>query len=374
MRIFYWQSSKAQEGNFGDDLNAWLWDALMPGDWPRNDDVMLAGVGTVLTRQLPPAKRLLILGSGAGYGELPQAVFQAHCHCYGVRGPLTAALLELDDRKVLADPAILIPEVFDVPPLSPLDRPVVFVPHLDSARRSDWASVCQLAGVSLVDPRHESKEVIRQLARARLVLAESMHAAIIADAYRVPWIPVWSSCEINKFKWADWALAVGARVIPESIAPPSRVAWLDNRFAARAQADLALVPGLDFTLGLSISQALGDIRARQALSRDPKARKRKERYLKLRRKLLVPAMKMLGNHPDAMLQQCAEQLNRLAERQGYLSDDQQLHFARERLYVAVEALKADRRDGFSQQGKVRSLRLTQSQMKRQPVQVSYKHS
>src|SRR5690606_31984382 len=42
----------------------------------------------------------------------------------------------------------------------------------------------------------------------KLVIAEAMHAAIIADSYRVPWVSVSSSRRINAFKWQDWAASL----------------------------------------------------------------------------------------------------------------------------------------------------------------------
>ncbi|GAB3015011.1 polysaccharide pyruvyl transferase family protein [Bowmanella dokdonensis] len=346
MHVHYWQSPEGKEGNFGDDLNAWLWRALLPGDWDDNTDVMLAGAGTVLTHQLPAANRLVVLGSGAGYGSLPDFIHQPHCRCYGFRGPLTARLLGYGEDYVLADPAILIPDVLEVPPLPPNDRQVVFVPHLDSMRRSDWGKVCRMAGIALVDPRDESKQVIRQLARARLVLAESMHAAILADAYRVPWIPVWSSREISRFKWNDWALAVGARVRPVFVHPPSRIGWLDDKMAAVALNDNANLASLS-TEQPDLSAAVRELAAQQARRRDRSIMARRRRYLKIRRKLLLPLLNAIGNHPTGRISRTATQLQGLASQQGYLSDEQQFQAARQRLYQALQRLAADRQDGFN---------------------------
>ncbi|HIG9055252.1 TPA: polysaccharide pyruvyl transferase family protein, partial [Klebsiella michiganensis] len=51
----------------------------------------------------------------------------------------------------------------------------------------------------------DSKFVIQKIRHARLVLADAMHAAIISDAMRVPWIPMITSNQINTFKWLDWS-------------------------------------------------------------------------------------------------------------------------------------------------------------------------
>ncbi|RVI74215.1 polysaccharide pyruvyl transferase family protein, partial [Sinorhizobium meliloti] len=45
MKPYYWES---QHGNFGDDLNLWLWDFLLPGFREVHPETLLVGVGTVL--------------------------------------------------------------------------------------------------------------------------------------------------------------------------------------------------------------------------------------------------------------------------------------------------------------------------------------
>ena len=45
MQPFYWESA---HGNFGDDLNLWLWDFLLPGFREVHPEVLLVGVGTCL--------------------------------------------------------------------------------------------------------------------------------------------------------------------------------------------------------------------------------------------------------------------------------------------------------------------------------------
>jgi succinoglycan biosynthesis protein ExoV len=69
MNPFHWQS----ESNFGDALNTWLWDRLLPGFRDVHPDTWLVGVGTVLGGDmLPRTGRKLVLGSGCGYGRPSQ--------------------------------------------------------------------------------------------------------------------------------------------------------------------------------------------------------------------------------------------------------------------------------------------------------------
>lgn len=199
-------------GNFGDDLNAWIWDALLPGwqDW--DDDVTLIGVGTLLNEDRLAAfrdRRILVIGSGVGYGtRQPHLPLASGWDIRALRGPLSARALGLPETLGVIDPAAMIPELDGFRDLPKSDR-LVFVPHADSVRRHDWAALCQAAGIDYVSPQGEAREVIRRIGSARLVVAEAMHAAIIADAFRVPWVPVSISRKFNPAKWQDWAASLG---------------------------------------------------------------------------------------------------------------------------------------------------------------------
>jgi succinoglycan biosynthesis protein ExoV len=214
MDIFYW---KNDHGNFGDDLNTWLWDWLLPGIRECSPEMLLVGVGTVLVSDLLPAdRRKLVLGSGAGYNQIPDVASAAQWDIRMVRGAKTAASLGLAPELGIVDPAVVIA---DMPEFSAVPKRggTIFVPHWESAVAGNWEAVCAAAGIGYVDPTGESKSVIRQLAEADLVIAESMHAAILADAFRVPWIPVVTSEGINDFKWRDWAESVDAPYVPRQL-------------------------------------------------------------------------------------------------------------------------------------------------------------
>lgn len=69
----------------------------------------------------------------------------------------------------------------------------------------NWDTIGQRAGLEVVLPQDDAVSVINRTREARLVIAESMHGTIIADAFRIPWIPVAISHHFNSFKWQDWA-------------------------------------------------------------------------------------------------------------------------------------------------------------------------
>jgi succinoglycan biosynthesis protein ExoV len=214
-------------GNFGDTLNDWLWPELLPGVFDDDAQVRFVGIGTILDRNLPRAPLTVVFGTGTGYAPPPADLGPDRWRVYGVRGPLTARVLGLPAETVLTDPAILLASHPAFRDRS--QRGVVFVPHWKSVRFGQWRRACELAGIEFVDPCGDAREVVRRIAGARKVIAESMHAGIIADAFRVPWVPVVLSREVAAFKWADWAATVGVPYRPLRLPYSSPVELLRDR-------------------------------------------------------------------------------------------------------------------------------------------------
>ncbi len=226
MLPFYWESA---HGNFGDDLNLWLWDFLLPGFRDVHDETLLVGVGTVLNQALMPgAVHKLVVGSGFGYGALPDFSVREEWDLRCVRGPLTAAKVGLDPRLGIVDPAVM---VADMPEFQgiPNSGETIFVPHWESTVGGAWPAVCKAVGIGYVDPCSEARSVIRSIAGAGLVIAESMHAAILADAFRVPWVAVSTSQNVNSVKWQDWAASLDVTYRPRRIALSSRAEAITKR-------------------------------------------------------------------------------------------------------------------------------------------------
>jgi hypothetical protein len=143
-----------------------------------------------------------------------------------VRGPLTARALNLDERFAMTDPAILLATLRE---FSGLDRRgTIFVPHWKSVRYGNWEAICSSLGIEYVHPCGDSKAVVRRIAAAEKVIAESMHAAIIADAFRVPWIPVALSREVSPFKWVDWTSSVNVSYSPVCLPASNRIEYMRN--------------------------------------------------------------------------------------------------------------------------------------------------
>jgi hypothetical protein len=216
-------------GNFGDELNRWMWPELL-GDVSSDarDDVLFVGIGTILDRNLPAARVTVVFGTGAGYAPVPRdiAPHSARWRIYGVRGPLTARALSLEQRFAMTDPAILLATFRE---FSGLDRRgTIFIPHWKSVRYGNWEAICDSLGIEFVHPCRDSRTVVRRIATAEKVIAESMHAAIVADAFRVPWMPVALSREVSPFKWVDWTSSMKLAYRPVCLPASNRIEYMRN--------------------------------------------------------------------------------------------------------------------------------------------------
>ena len=201
MNLFF---CKVDGGNFGDDMNGWFWDELFP-DYPDlAPDTTLFGIGSILWRDnFKGYEKVLVMGSGSGYGVIPNELPKGTQIGF-VRGPRTARLLNLEADMAITDPAIMVSTFERFQDLKKTDE-VVFIPHIGTAKLPlNWEHVAERAGVKYLSPAIDSHDVITELAGASLVLAESLHGAIIADAFQVPWLPVSVSPTFNRHKWLDW--------------------------------------------------------------------------------------------------------------------------------------------------------------------------
>jgi succinoglycan biosynthesis protein ExoV len=211
-----------ERSNFGDDLNRWLWARLLGFPLDVDDGNLVLGIGTVISRSLIPfAKRYIVLSSGAGYDAPPLDFGGPKWEVLSVRGPLTAAALSLPPEKAIIDGAALLRLLPECEPLPEAQRKgIVFMPHYDSLPGGNWLQVCEMAGVEFLDPFADSEQTVQRIRKARLVIADAMHAAIVADALRVPWIPVALSPQHNTFKWLDWTMSLNLPYEPAML-PPS---------------------------------------------------------------------------------------------------------------------------------------------------------
>jgi succinoglycan biosynthesis protein ExoV len=222
MHIVYYKDAV---GNFGDDLNELIWPRLLPDDVRAMPDTVLVGIGSLLDQARfrgveTIGKRVFVLGSGAAYGRLPDD--QARWTYSAVRGPLTAQVIGRPDAAV-TDGAALLARLPDLIPWSARRDEILFMPHHRTLVNSRWQAVAERAGMIFVDPRWTPDRILACYGRAKLVVTEAMHGAIVADTLRIPWIPVMISPEVSIFKWRDWAASLDLPYKPIALPPTARL-------------------------------------------------------------------------------------------------------------------------------------------------------
>lgn len=200
MELYYY---KDPIGNFGDDINPWLWPKLFPEPMEKafDDDTLFVGIGSLLNQKIPASPRKKkVFGSGFGYGTPPDVDDNWTFYC--VRGPLTAKILGLSEKSAVCDGALLIRNI--VEPSSSSVYPVSFMPHHQTSKYDNWRAICDELGIQYIDPADSVEKTVEVIRVSSMVVTEAMHGAIVADALRVPWIPVRTRRRILDFKWRDW--------------------------------------------------------------------------------------------------------------------------------------------------------------------------
>lgn len=304
MILHHWQGATP---NFGDELNTLLWPRLLPGFFDDDAGVRFLGIGSILDARHPPATIKVVAGAGyAGYERKP--VLDDTWIIHWVRGRLTAASLRLPESLALGDPAMLLRQALPCPPRQP--GAIGFMPHFESLSRGKWREAAALAGLTLIDPRHPPEAVLAGICRCSLLLSESLHGAIVADALRVPWVALRPLAAIHRAKWQDWTTSLGLSIRPQPLPASSAEEWLSVSPAGR----------------------------------------------------LHRARRMIGRHgaelgrlwAGALLDRAAEALRRAAAAEPHLSDETALDRCQDRMMEAVEVLRRHPMHGHTSRTRVRS--------------------
>lgn len=212
MKLFYMH---LRRGNFGDDLNLYLWDRIFPGVLDDDDRCRFVGIGSLLSERLDDDKQKVIFGTGSGYFKLPTV--DARWHIYFVRGPLTARNLGIAPELALADAAYCL-GLLDWPAVDKL-YPASFMCHHMSEPDVDWRAICEAANLHYISPTDTPENCLLQIRQSELVITEAMHGAIVADVFRVPWIPLRYGYRSLDFKWHDWCGSMDLGYQPVDLPP-----------------------------------------------------------------------------------------------------------------------------------------------------------
>lgn len=215
MKITYF---KGEHRNFGDELNLWLWPKLLPNFFDEDESVLFLGIGSIISDNYRQNSKKIVFGAGfvSNYFNMPD-VARDDWDVFFVRGPRTARTLNIPQDIAIGDSAILVREVVDLK----LKRPskISFMPHWQSVEIGNWQKVCEIAGINFIDPRRPVSEIMTEILSSKKIVTEAMHGAIVADALRIPWIPLMPINSVHREKWFDWAEAFEIDLRPYRLFP-----------------------------------------------------------------------------------------------------------------------------------------------------------
>lgn len=190
----HWVPEDGALPNFGDEIGPMLVRALAPND--ARGTGRLLSVGSVIHFG---GRGDVVWGAGIN-GKVRQTL-QHPLDVRAVRGPLTRAVLQghgVAVPEVFGDPALLMPRLFNVPVGE--RREVLIMPNLNELHR--------VTDERVVSPLGDPFEIVSAIRGAEFVIASSLHALVIADAYGIPARPLVPGAE-HAFKYLDYYAGTG---------------------------------------------------------------------------------------------------------------------------------------------------------------------
>jgi hypothetical protein len=197
--------------NFGDDINPSFFARLLGRSVRFATDQRrphVLGAGSILQHATPAS---VVCGAGL---LAPSSRPVRAAEIVAVRGALSAEACGADAAPLLGDPLVLIDQFVRRPPQR---RRFGFVPHVTSVAR--WR---RLTGrdIAIIDPAWEPWTTVAEIAACEVVVSQSLHGLIVADALGIPNVWVAPSDEMSggRFKFDDYfsTLDEAKQAVPES--------------------------------------------------------------------------------------------------------------------------------------------------------------
>ncbi len=218
MNLSYFKSA---QGNFGDDLNPYIFHRLfLPVLSRETDETDFYGIGTIIDARINPNRKSVFMGTGIR--NLSLVYNKENWDVFFLRGPISSNALGFNGEKVITDSAYLILFVDNEIQTDIYNKqyPVSVMPHYLLMDVVDWQHLSSQLGFHLIDPRGDTTTIIREICHTERLIASAMHGAIMADICRVPWrrlridLNPFEPSIVSEVKWSDWQLSMYLRDNP----------------------------------------------------------------------------------------------------------------------------------------------------------------
>ncbi|WP_375281618.1 polysaccharide pyruvyl transferase family protein [Pseudooctadecabacter sp.] len=226
LRLFWYR----KEANFGDAISATIVSHVSGREvkWAGHPSCEMYALGSLMksvaTHQVADrdtGRKPFIWGTGTMTG-LKDLAFLGYVRVALLRGPITAALMQRDDR-VFGDTGLLIADAAGEAPRR--DDIVGLVPHMHFA---DDPRLRKIAAdnprIKLIDVRDEvPMRVVREIASCSHIISQSLHGLVTADAFGIPntWLDPMGIHGAATLKFYDYAAGIGRAMAPPIV--PSQI-------------------------------------------------------------------------------------------------------------------------------------------------------
>lgn len=198
--------------NFGDDINPSFYKLLCRNDFhfqTNRSELHGLGMGSILHSANGQS---VVLGSGMiGADFKPKGIDFQKVHM--VRGELTKRAIGLPETVAVADPMVLLSEVWSAPKLR--SHRIGYVPHVSNYL---VATRFQAKGIFVINPAWDPWRVVASIADCEFLLSQSLHGLIVADALQIPnaWVMPSQGMVGGRFKFDDYYTTVDQQKEPIS--------------------------------------------------------------------------------------------------------------------------------------------------------------
>jgi coenzyme F420-reducing hydrogenase beta subunit len=179
--------------------------------------------------------QLYIWGQGKGHGEyfdIKREPYENKLKIFAVRGPHTITQLKLNENTPTGDPALLMPIFFKIE-RDPSQYKITYIPH--HSNRKGWDKKLKQLGaeryVDIMCSRRQFWSRVREIVSSKFVLTNSLHAAILSQAYGVPWALCLAENDELNFpdKWVDFFEYLGLAPQANSVLNYTEgIKWWEN--------------------------------------------------------------------------------------------------------------------------------------------------
>jgi len=201
--------------NFGDALIDVVYDIQERIRFYSDPEIVYCLMGSVITNTvieeiLRENKKPVFIRCGYRGDPLNSSLLE-QCSFFGVRGVKTQEAL----RRYGIDTWLGMDPGYDVPlsvPQGDANARILMIPHILDPNRDKYQAKdfgADMIVKPIVTTEKSIIDIVRLISGARFVLTGSLHGAIIAHAYKVPF-GLFSTDHVDcPFKWQDWAETMG---------------------------------------------------------------------------------------------------------------------------------------------------------------------